>query len=143
VKVLFTGLSGAGKTTLADEVYTLLKSKCRTVRVNADKVREETNNWDFTKEGRIKQTIELKKRSLFTYPTVVLCDFIAPTKDLRELYNPDLIIYMNTVSSSKYKDTDALYDPPTNANYIVTTHADTHAKFIARIILNKFDGVIK
>ena len=42
------GLPGSGKTTLANEIAPLLNAK----RLNADEVRKEANDWDFSKEGR-------------------------------------------------------------------------------------------
>ena len=45
------GLPGSGKTTLANELGPMLKAK----RLNADKVRKEANDWDFSEEGRTRQ----------------------------------------------------------------------------------------
>ena len=45
------GLPGAGKTTLANELATLIKTK----RLNADEVRRAANDWDFSEEGRKRQ----------------------------------------------------------------------------------------
>ena len=42
------GLPGSGKTTLANELAPLLNAK----RLNADEVRKEANDWDFSEEGR-------------------------------------------------------------------------------------------
>ena len=42
------GLPGSGKTTLANELGTILDAK----RLNADEVRKEANDWDFSEEGR-------------------------------------------------------------------------------------------
>ena len=46
------GLPGAGKTTLADELAPMLKAK----RLNADEVRKAANDWDFSEEGRKRQS---------------------------------------------------------------------------------------
>ena len=45
------GLPGSGKTTLANELGPMLNAK----RLNADEVRKEANDWDFSEEGRKKQ----------------------------------------------------------------------------------------
>ena len=45
------GLPGSGKTTLAEELAPLLNAK----RLNADEVRKEANDWDFSEEGRKRQ----------------------------------------------------------------------------------------
>ena len=46
------GLPGSGKTTLAEELAPMLNAK----RLNADEVRKEANDWDFSEEGRFDDT---------------------------------------------------------------------------------------
>jgi len=50
--ILIMGLPGSGKTTLAGELAPLLNAK----RLNADEVRKEANDWDFSEEGRFDDT---------------------------------------------------------------------------------------
>ena len=52
------GLPGSGKTTLAEELAPMLNAK----RLNADEVRREADDWDFSKEGRKRQA---KRMSYF------------------------------------------------------------------------------
>ena len=49
------GLPGSGKTTLANELAPMLNAK----RLNADEVRKEANDWDFSEEGRTRQAKRL------------------------------------------------------------------------------------
>ena len=44
------GMPGVGKITLADEMAPLLNAK----RLNADEVRKAADDWDFSKEGRVR-----------------------------------------------------------------------------------------
>ena len=45
------GLPGSGKTTLASRLKSLLNAEW----INADKVRSEANDWDFSAAGRVRQ----------------------------------------------------------------------------------------
>ena len=70
MKILIMGLPGSGKTTLASELVPLLKAKW----LNNDVVRKAANDWDFSKEGRIRQTKRMaelaqkyKKESRYKY----------------------------------------------------------------------------
>ena len=45
------GLPGSGKTTLASKLVPLIKAKW----LNADQIRSEANDWDFSIEGRKRQ----------------------------------------------------------------------------------------
>jgi len=115
MKILVMGLSGSGKTTLADE----LQRVSRFPRINADKVRAEYNDWDFSNEGRLRQARRLKKLSEKYARSIT--DFIAPTEEIRKIFKADITIWMDTVSKSKYEDTDKVFEIPTTYDYRVTT----------------------
>jgi len=115
MKILVMGLSGSGKTTLADE----LQRVSRFPRINADKVRAEYNDWDFSNEGRLRQARRLKKLSEEYARSIT--DFIAPTEEIRKIFKADITIWMDTVSKSKYEDTDKVFEIPTTYDYRVTT----------------------
>jgi len=51
MKILIFGLPGSGKSTLAKPFAKLING----VHINADAVRKEYNDWDFTPEGRNRQ----------------------------------------------------------------------------------------
>ena len=54
MKILIMGLPGSGKTTLASKLIKQIKAKW----LNADEIRKEANDWDFSTEGRIRQSKE-------------------------------------------------------------------------------------
>ena len=87
------GLPGSGKTTLANEIAPVLNAK----RLNADEVRKEANDWDFSQEGRKRQAkrmaefaLKLKEEGNF-----VVADFICPTPEARALFPSDFIIWVD------------------------------------------------
>ena len=91
------GLPGSGKTTLANELAPKLKAK----RLNADQVRKEAEDWDFSKEGRKRQAkrmadfaLKLKSEGNF-----VVADFICPTPEARTLFPADYTIWVDTILS--------------------------------------------
>ncbi len=54
------GLPGAGKTTLAQHILDHLQAERKTVMwLNADDVRKKYNDWDFSHEGRIRQSLQI------------------------------------------------------------------------------------
>jgi adenylylsulfate kinase len=112
--ILVMGLSGSGKTTLAKKLADLLIC----AHINADEVRKEHNDWDFSDAGRLRQANRIK--SLCDKYAVVVCDFIAPKPIHRRIINANIVVWMDTVSSSKYKDTDALFQPPSEYTYKIT-----------------------
>jgi adenylylsulfate kinase len=107
-KILVMGLSGSGKTTLAKQLAKKLKAK----HLNADAIRDEYNDWDFSTEGRIRQAERLSKLASESDSDYLDIDFICPLKQGREIINADYTIWMDTVESSKYKDTDNIFEKP-------------------------------
>lgn len=106
MKILICGLSGSGKTTLADK----LNEKLGYTRINADAIRTLCNDWDFSNEGRIRQAKRLKE--LAEQQENSITDFIAPTEEIRTLFSPDILIWMDTISKSIYEDTDTIFERP-------------------------------
>ena len=117
--ILIMGLPGSGKTTLADELAPLLDAK----RLNADEVRKEANDWDFSEEGRKRQSkrmadlaLKLKEDGSF-----VVADFICPTPEARKLFPADFTIWVDTIKEGRFEDTNKMFVKPDKYNFHVTS----------------------
>ena len=113
------GLPGSGKTTLAEELAPLLNAK----RLNADEVRKEANDWDFSEEGRKRQAkrmanFALKLKNDGDY---VVADFICPTPEARNLFPADFIVWVNTIKEGRFDDTNKMFIKPDKYDFQVTT----------------------
>ena len=134
--ILIMGLSGSGKTSLAK----ILTPMFNAVWLNADKVRKEANDWDFSEEGRIRQANRMKKLAQAARDNNrnVIADFICPTEDTRKEFNADYTIWMDTKKVSRFEDTDKIFETPKNPDFIVTHFdADMWAYLIKQDILDK------
>lgn len=119
-KILIMGLSGSGKTYFAQRLIDFLKVDDTSLSIdwfNADKIREKFNDWDFSIEGRIRQSIRMSDLANCSEKSLVIADFIAPLAQMRANYNPDLIIWMDTVDSSKFSNTDKIFETPLNVDF--------------------------
>ena len=112
------GLPGAGKTYLADK----LVPKIDATWLNADKVRKEANDWDFSPEGRIRQAKRMaeKAEKVKKEGSHVVADFICPTPKARELFNPDFIIWVDTIKKGRFDDTNKIFVKPEKYDVRVT-----------------------
>ena len=86
---------------------------------NADIVREMANDWDFSPEGRIRQSLRMKNLADFekNQGRIVICDFVCPTRETKKNFNPDITIWMNTIKSGRYEDTNKMFEIPTEVDY--------------------------
>jgi adenylylsulfate kinase len=117
--ILIMGLPGSGKTTLANELAPMLKAK----RLNADEVRKEAKDWDFSEEGRKRQAKRMAEFALKMKKdgSYVVADFICPTPEARNLFPADYIIWMDTIKEGRFDDTNKMFVKPVKYDFHVTT----------------------
>ena len=104
------GLPGSGKSTFAEPLARSMFG----IWLNADKVREKYNDWDFSTEGRIRQSQRMKHLSdgVVMAGGVAVADFICPTEETRKEFDADFTIWMATIGIGKYEDTNKIFIEP-------------------------------
>jgi len=129
MKILIFGLPGSGKSTLAEPFAELLGG----VWINADKVRERYNDWDFTPEGRIRQAQRMKHLAdgVVMAGKIAVADFVCPTEQARLEFDPDYTIWMDTITEGRFEDTNKMFEKPASYNYHVANwFDDTHVQLL-------------
>ena len=157
-KILIMGLPGSGKTFLATALKKYLEenSNTRTMPIermlhlelppisytskvdwfNADEIRKRFNDWDFSKEGRIRQSLRMAEFALKSTGDFVICDFVAPLVEMRNNFKADWTIWMDTIDVGRFDDTNKAFVPPEVYDFRVTEqNADKWAEFIGNHIL--------
>lgn len=132
MKILIFGLPGSGKTTLAKPLAKLLGG----VHINADEVRTQYNDWDFTPEGRMRQAQRMKYLSdgVVKAGKIVVTDFVAPTKQARDEFGADYTIWMNTIDAGRFEDTNKMFVKPDSADVdyeVAGWFSDTHVQLLS------------
>lgn len=149
-RILIMGLPGSGKTTLAaalkkylethsQEITTEWTAKdipCSVDWFNADEIRRKFNDWDFSKEGRIRQSLRMLDFALECTSDFVICDFVAPLVEMRNNFKADWTIWMDTIVQGRYDDTNKAFIPPNVYDFRITEFdAERWAKFIGEHII--------
>ena len=129
MKILIMGLSGSGKTFLSK----LLQKE---LWYNADNLREMANDWDFSNEGRKRQSFRMKALADFEKANgrLVICDFICPTKEARKIFDADFVIWMDTIKESNYEDTDKIFEEPEKFNLKISSWDQYSPSKVASLI---------
>lgn len=140
-RILIMGLPGAGKTTLAAAITAELFFISKVVWLNADAIREKYDDWDFSYEGRIRQAKRLYHESTILESEFAVVDFVCPLPEMREIFDADYTIWVDTIAEGRFEDTNKLFVPPTKYDIRVTEQdADKWAGIIIKHILEKKDN---
>ena len=112
------GLPGAGKTYLSERLAPILNATW----LNADKVRKDANDWDFSPEGRIRQSNRMKNlaQKSLDKDKHVIADFVCPTPKTREDFSADIIVWLDTIVSGRYEDTNKMFIAPEKFDFRIT-----------------------
>ncbi len=144
MRILVFGLPGSGKTTFAEELYLKMNwNKIATKWFNADKVREEYKDWDFSPTGRERQAKRMRSLCMIEenkgYFTIA--DFVCPTQSGRSDFGADIIIFMDTITEGRFGDTNKVFDNKCEPTYHITNWSQNEG--IIREILHKLFAVGK
>lgn len=154
IRILIMGLPGAGKTYFAEHLKNYLEThglrqdipdvphpnlNARVTWFNADQVRRKYNDWDFSKEGRIRQSLRMLEFALSISDEYVICDFVAPLPEMRDNFKADWTIWLDTIESSRYEDTNQMFVSPESYDFRITEKdAETWSAYVGdRILTNK------
>jgi hypothetical protein len=159
-RILIMGLPGAGKTYLAQALKKYLQNNGDLMKINpgrvtnyegipgpdfmnvgvdwfnADDVRKKYNDWDFSKEGRIRQSLRMFQFAMDCTGEYVICDFVAPLVEMRNNFKADWTIWVDTIDKGRYEDTNRAFVPPEVYDFRVTEqNCEKWAEFIGSHIL--------
>ena len=120
-RILIMGLPGSGKTTLANNLKIELEQADKIVTwFNADDVRKQYNDWDFSHEGRIRQAGRMKILTGLSLAEFAICDFVAPLPEQRDLFDAAWTVWVDTISEGRFADTNQIFVPPEKYDFRVT-----------------------
>ncbi len=150
-RILIMGLPGAGKTYMAAALKKYLEenstffhanhetAKSSSARVewyNADEIRKQFDDWDFSHDGRIRQSKRMREISNASRADFVICDFVAPLPEMRYNFCPHWTIWMDTIDQGRFADTNRMFTPPDVYDFrIIEQNAEKWAEFIGSHIL--------
>ena len=159
-RILIMGLPGAGKTYFAERLKHFLEQNGDIFKVNpnrvmnyegipdhammkvsvdwfnADEIRKRFNDWDFSREGRIRQSLRMFEFAVKCTGDFVICDFVAPLPEMRHNFKADWTIWIDTIDAGRYEDTNRAFVPPDVYDFRITEqNAERWAEFVGTHIL--------
>lgn len=138
-----TGQPGSGKTTISNMLLEYYKLKTNNViHIDGDNLREITNNYDYTIEGRFKNILNAQMIARFLHYNnfIVIVSLVSPYLDLRESFKKELEnklieIYVHCDSPRKENQVKEYQPPKTNFINVDTTNKTINQT--VKYIINK------
>lgn len=151
-RILIMGLPGAGKTYFAERLKKYLEdfsrppaehsllpisdAKISVAWFNADDVRKRFNDWDFSPEGRRRQSHRMRDLADESGTDYAIVDFVAPLPEMRHNFRADWTIWMDTIDAGRFEDTNRMFTPPDVYDFrIIEQNAEKWAEFVGEHIL--------
>ena len=138
-RILIMGLPGAGKTYFAERLKRYLEDHINPINehsltpirdaqitvawLNADEVRKHYNDWDFSHEGRIRQSQRMRDLADEANTDYCIVDFVAPLVEMRNNFKADWCIWIDTIERGRFEDTNRMFVPPEVYDFRVTEQA--------------------
>jgi hypothetical protein len=150
-RILIMGLPGSGKTYFAERLKNYLEqhsdlfhtdaenisaSRAQVKWINADDVRKKYNDWDFSHEGRIRQSLRMRELADSFLNDFVIVDFVAPLPEMRNNFKADWTIWIDTIEKGRFEDTNKVFTPPEVYDFRITEQAaEKWVEFVGSHIL--------
>jgi len=151
-RILIMGLPGSGKTYLAERLKQYLEDHIRPINenslrpiadaqvtvawLNADEVRKHYNDWDFSREGRIRQSVRMRDLADEANTDYCIVDFVAPLVEMRNNFKADWTIWIDTIDRGRFEDTNKMFVPPEVYDFRITEqNAEKWVEFVGEHII--------
>ena len=152
-RILIMGLPGSGKTYLAERLKRYLEAHMNPINenslrpiadaqvtvawLNADEVRKHYNDWDFSREGRIRQSIRMRDLADESNTDYCIVDFVAPLVEMRNNFKADWTVWIDTIDRGRFEDTNRVFVPPDQYDFRITEqNGEKWAEFIGQHIVD-------
>jgi nicotinamide riboside kinase/phosphopantetheine adenylyltransferase len=138
-KILIMGLPGSGKTTLAEKLVVKLNAAW----FNADAVRQDIySELGFSPEDRLEHAERMGKLCKWASMngSYAVADFVCPTKETRNAFDADFVVWVNRIEEGRYEDTNKMFEQP--EDYDVKLEGGTPEEWVDEVInkLNKTES---
>ena len=95
-------------------------------------------DWDFSDDGRTRQSLRMKNLADFetSHNRFVICDFVCPTEETRNIFDPDILIWLDTIKEGRFEDTNKIFEEPSDCDFKIEEWNETNHVTIAEELKN-------
>ena len=68
-----------------------------------------------------------------------ILDFVCPREEYRQIVDADVVVFMDTIKSSDFPDTNAIFERPVSPDFRFTAKEDVNVMEVARAMLGTIE----
>jgi hypothetical protein len=108
-RILVMGLPESNRSRIAHDLHSKIEN---TELINSMDLRVQSKDIDFTEDGQIRHCYRILKKARESKSNSVIINMTCPLPKMREILNPDIIIWANDKTESQYEELNSMFIPP-------------------------------
>jgi hypothetical protein len=133
-RVLVMGLPNSSKKSVSEKLTSKLNNS---VLLNSMDYRTKHRDIDFTENGQLRHCHRMLKYARASDATVTVINMTTPLPKMREILNPDFLIWVADGDIAEYKELQDMYTPPVVYDYKCDGDNDEEIDNIIQRIITK------
>jgi hypothetical protein len=133
-RILVMGMPGSKKSSIAEKLQHFFDSA--TVIKSMDQ-RVKHKDLDFTEDGQLRHCYRMLKLARESTSSVTILDMACPLPKMREILNPDIVVWVSDKSDSQYEELNQMYVPPVMFDVECTDDDDHNMMQVIKRIVTK------
>lgn len=108
-RILVTGVPGSGRKEVAKKITEMFSS---TKLLESKSIRQQEKDIDFSYDGRMRHAYRMLDIARECEEDIVVIDMVCPLPEMREIINPDIIVWINNTETSSVPGVMETFVPP-------------------------------
>jgi hypothetical protein len=109
-RVLVMGLPESSKSAISHKLANAIGKEA--TLLNSNEIRHSSKDVDFSKDGQLRHCYRLLKMARASSTPVTIINMSCPTPKMRQILNPDIVVWASDAQQSQYEDLNSMFVPP-------------------------------
>lgn len=133
-RILVMGLPGSFKSVICEKLHKAIEDS---IILNSYAKRQEMNDIDFSQDGQLRHCYRMLNFARQSKAKVTIIDMVCPLPKMREILNPDIIVWASDKDSCQYPELNQMFVPPVLHDIECKDDSDNTIDAIIKRIVSK------
>lgn len=108
-RVLVMGMPGSERPDVAKKLHEVIPNS---KLMRSKEIREKEKDIDFSYDGRMRHAYRMLDFARQSTEDCIIIDMVCPLEEMRQIINPDVIIWINDKTECMYEEVNNSFEPP-------------------------------